>query len=135
MLKSFAALAEVTATNSLGVSRPVVREALIALEIAGLVEIRTGSGTYIRDRGKLLFPYYTVLMYTERDGLSGRPMKLRTKWWVTNDPSPIGSNGRRAPMRNGSIGARRQSGPSPKRSNGSGGRVVAARWAGEAGEE
>ena len=40
----------------LGVSRPVVREALIALEIAGLVEIRTGSGTYIRDRGKLLFP-------------------------------------------------------------------------------
>lgn len=40
----------------LGVSRPTVREALIALEIAGLVEIRTGSGTYIRDRGKLLFP-------------------------------------------------------------------------------
>ena len=40
----------------LGVSRPMVREALIALEIAGLVEIRTGSGTYIRDRGKLLFP-------------------------------------------------------------------------------
>ena len=40
----------------LGVSRPIVREALIALEIAGLVEIRTGSGTYIRDRGKLLFP-------------------------------------------------------------------------------
>lgn len=40
----------------LGVSRPVVREALIALEIAGLVEIRTGSGTYIRDRRKLVFP-------------------------------------------------------------------------------
>jgi DNA-binding FadR family transcriptional regulator len=32
----------------LGVSRPVVREAMIALEIAGLVEVRTGSGTYVR---------------------------------------------------------------------------------------
>jgi len=29
------------------VSRPTVREALIALEIAGLVEVRTGSGAYI----------------------------------------------------------------------------------------
>lgn len=29
------------------VSRPTVREALIALEIAGLVEVRTGSGTYV----------------------------------------------------------------------------------------
>src|SRR3954469_5567230 len=32
----------------LGVSRPVVREAMVALEIAGLVEIRTGSGIYVR---------------------------------------------------------------------------------------
>jgi DNA-binding FadR family transcriptional regulator len=32
----------------LGVSRPVVREAMIALEIAGLVEVRTGSGTYVK---------------------------------------------------------------------------------------
>jgi DNA-binding FadR family transcriptional regulator len=40
----------------LGVSRPVVREALIALEIAGLVEIRTGSGTYVRDRARLSLP-------------------------------------------------------------------------------
>lgn len=29
------------------VSRPTIREAMIALEIAGLVEIRTGSGIYI----------------------------------------------------------------------------------------
>ncbi|WP_165498266.1 FadR/GntR family transcriptional regulator [Siculibacillus lacustris] len=35
-------------SKSLGVSRPVVREAMIALEIAGLVEVRTGSGTYVR---------------------------------------------------------------------------------------
>jgi DNA-binding FadR family transcriptional regulator len=31
-----------------GVSRPVVREAMVALEIAGLVEVRTGSGIYVR---------------------------------------------------------------------------------------
>lgn len=36
-------------SKTLGVSRPVVREAMIALEIAGLVEVRTGSGTYVRD--------------------------------------------------------------------------------------
>jgi len=29
------------------VSRPTVREALVALEIAGLVEVRTGSGAYV----------------------------------------------------------------------------------------
>ena len=31
----------------LGVSRPSLREALIALEIEGLVEIRMGSGVYV----------------------------------------------------------------------------------------
>jgi DNA-binding FadR family transcriptional regulator len=34
--------------SQLGVSRPSVREAMIALETAGLIEVRTGSGTYIR---------------------------------------------------------------------------------------
>jgi DNA-binding FadR family transcriptional regulator len=33
----------------LQVSRPVVREAMVALEIVGLVEVRGGSGVYIRD--------------------------------------------------------------------------------------
>ncbi|GAB2899226.1 FadR/GntR family transcriptional regulator [Paraburkholderia jirisanensis] len=35
----------------LGVSRPSLREALIALEIGGRVEIRMGSGVYVRDTG------------------------------------------------------------------------------------
>jgi GntR family transcriptional regulator, transcriptional repressor for pyruvate dehydrogenase complex len=34
----------------LGVSRPSVREALIALEVEGLVEVRMGSGIYVRDQ-------------------------------------------------------------------------------------
>jgi DNA-binding FadR family transcriptional regulator len=36
--------------RQLGVSRPVIREAMIALEIAGLVEVRSGSGVYVLDR-------------------------------------------------------------------------------------
>jgi len=34
--------------EQLGISRPSLREAMIALETAGLVEVRTGDGTYIR---------------------------------------------------------------------------------------
>src|SRR4249920_568367 len=33
--------------KQLGVSRPSVREALIALEVEGLVEVRIGSGIYV----------------------------------------------------------------------------------------
>lgn len=31
------------------VSRPTIREAMIALELAGLVEVRSGSGVYVRE--------------------------------------------------------------------------------------
>jgi DNA-binding FadR family transcriptional regulator len=33
-----------------GVSRPTIREAMIALEIAGAVEVRSGSGVYVREQ-------------------------------------------------------------------------------------
>jgi DNA-binding FadR family transcriptional regulator len=36
--------------QNLGVSRPTVREALIALEVAGLVEVRVGVGAFVRPR-------------------------------------------------------------------------------------
>jgi DNA-binding FadR family transcriptional regulator len=36
--------------KQLGVSRPTVREALIALEVEGFVEVRLGSGVYVSDR-------------------------------------------------------------------------------------
>ncbi|HEY6334993.1 MAG TPA: FadR/GntR family transcriptional regulator [Alphaproteobacteria bacterium] len=34
----------------LGVSRPTVREAMIALEIAGMIEIRAGAGIFVSDK-------------------------------------------------------------------------------------
>ena len=42
--------AERDLARQLGVSRPSVREALIAMEVEGWVEIRTGSGVYVLDR-------------------------------------------------------------------------------------
>jgi DNA-binding FadR family transcriptional regulator len=42
--------AERDLARHLGVSRPSVREALIALEVEGWVEVRTGSGVYVLDR-------------------------------------------------------------------------------------
>ena len=37
--------------KQLGVSRPSVREALIALEVEGLVDVRIGSGIYVKSGG------------------------------------------------------------------------------------
>jgi DNA-binding FadR family transcriptional regulator len=42
--------------RQLGVSRPSVREALIALEVEGLVDVRIGSGIYVRGRGRDIAP-------------------------------------------------------------------------------
>lgn len=42
--------AERDLAKQLGVSRPSVREALIALEVEGWVEVRMGSGVYVLDR-------------------------------------------------------------------------------------
>ena len=39
--------AERDLASQFGVSRPTIREAMIALEIAGLVEVRSGSGVYV----------------------------------------------------------------------------------------
>ncbi|MCM2253184.1 MAG: FadR family transcriptional regulator [Ramlibacter sp.] len=41
--------AERDLARQLGVSRPSVREALIALEVEGVIDVRTGSGIYVLD--------------------------------------------------------------------------------------
>ena len=38
--------------RQLGVSRPSLREALIALEVQGVIEVRTGSGIYVLERAR-----------------------------------------------------------------------------------
>ncbi|MDW6024358.1 FadR/GntR family transcriptional regulator [Mesorhizobium sp. BAC0120] len=38
--------------RQLAVSRPVLREAMVALELAGWVEVRSGAGTYVRAIGR-----------------------------------------------------------------------------------
>jgi GntR family transcriptional repressor for pyruvate dehydrogenase complex len=40
--------------EKLNVSRPTIREAMIALEMSGIVEIRTGSGIFVTDKKPLL---------------------------------------------------------------------------------
>ncbi|MEO9102099.1 MAG: GntR family transcriptional regulator, partial [Burkholderiaceae bacterium] len=42
--------AERDLAKQFGVSRPSIREALIALEVEGWVEVRTGSGVYVMQR-------------------------------------------------------------------------------------
>lgn len=49
-----------------GVSRPSVREAMIALEAAGYIEVRTGDGTYVRE-----VPTTQPLMPWSKDGDPG----------------------------------------------------------------
>ena len=63
----------------LGVSRPVVREAMVALEIAGLVEVRTGSGSYVRGAptGNVAFRRGLTPIPLEIDGGSKGAPRLR----------------------------------------------------------
>lgn len=53
--------AERELADRIGVSRPSIREALIALEAAGLIETRVGDGTYVRQEAGLrqVFPLKT----------------------------------------------------------------------------
>ncbi len=53
--------AERTLARTLGVSRPTIREALLSLQMAGVVQIRTNSGTYVLSRREV----------TEMRGLEG----------------------------------------------------------------
>jgi len=60
--------AERDLAQRLHVSRPSAREAVIALEVAGIVEVRTGSGIYVR--------------------LAGPPGHARLRQFLAGDPGP-----------------------------------------------
>lgn len=46
--------AERELAEKLGVSRPTIREAMIAMELSGIIEIRTGSGIYVSKQKPIL---------------------------------------------------------------------------------
>ena len=70
--------AERDLAKQLGVSRPSVREALIALEVEGLLDVRVGSGIYVSQPGKR----------RQRDVLQGDsgPFEvIRARWLIESE--------------------------------------------------
>ena len=64
--------------KQLGVSRPSVREALIALEVEGYVEVRMGSGVYVTDRRAVQGP--------ARLAAESGPFELiRARWMIESE--------------------------------------------------
>ncbi len=56
--------------KQLSVSRPILREALQALETIGIVEIRAGSGCYVRDPNADVEPEDLLELYTHESALA-----------------------------------------------------------------
>ncbi len=65
--------------RQLGVSRPSVREGLIALEVEGLVEVRIGSGVYVLDASR------NGDGRPEHQALAGPFELLRARWVVEGE--------------------------------------------------
>ncbi len=65
--------------RQLGVSRPSVREALIALEVEGLVDVRIGSGIYVLNGGR------TIGHADEVQAASGPFELLRARWVIEGE--------------------------------------------------
>ena len=64
--------------KQLGVSRPSVRESLIALEIEGLLDVRVGSGIYVAQPGERH-------NHTELNGESGPFEVMRARWMIESE--------------------------------------------------
>ena len=70
--------AERDLARQLGVSRPSLREALIALEIEGLLDVRVGSGIYVRQPGERR-------QSAELANASGPFEVIRARWMIEGE--------------------------------------------------
>src|SRR5215472_13789332 len=75
--------------RQLGVSRPSVREALIALEVEGLVDVRIGSGIYV------LGPRGDGEVTTEVEATSGPFELLRARWVIEGECAALAAKAAR----------------------------------------
>jgi DNA-binding FadR family transcriptional regulator len=78
--------------RQLGVSRPSVREALIALEVEGLVDVRIGSGIYV------LGPRANGEAATEVEATSGPFELLRARWIIEGECAALAAKAARKPQ-------------------------------------
>jgi DNA-binding FadR family transcriptional regulator len=85
--------AERDLARQLGVSRPSLREALIALEVEGLLDVRVGSGIYVSQPGERP-------RSAEIDGASGPFEVIRARWMIEGECAALAArNGTAAQLR------------------------------------
>jgi len=70
--------------TQLQVSRTSVREALIALELNGLIDIRMGSGIYVRDPGEK-----AARASARSDEATGPFEQLRARWLIEGETAAL----------------------------------------------
>ena len=76
--------------KQLGVSRPSVREALIALEVEGLVEVRIGSGIYVQAPGTTAGAKGGARTTPEDGGATAGPFELlRARYVVEGETAAL----------------------------------------------
>jgi DNA-binding FadR family transcriptional regulator len=85
--------AERDLARQLGVSRPSLREAIIALEVEGLLDVRVGSGIYVS-------PANGHDRAAELDGASGPFEVIRARWMIEGECAALAAkNGTPAQLR------------------------------------
>jgi len=81
--------------RQLGVSRPSVREALIALEVEGLVEVRIGSGIYVLGRNGAAGPHAAD---ESAEAAAGPFELLRARYVIESECAALAAKSARKPQ-------------------------------------